>query len=231
MPIPHRVPLLVRLPDAPCLVVGGGGVARRKATWLLGHGLSVEMLAPELDALGWTPAENAGIGGTLHIRSGAYAGLQGRPYALVVAATDDPALNARIADDARAASIPVNCVDDPDRSDVLFPATHADGAVELAVTTHGHAPALASRLRTLLAAHLPPGVGAFAEALGSARTMLRMRCPDTNVRQAMLKAWASEPIPEEPDPDLPAAWLQEFEQRADAPPSPPPNPDAPEETP
>lgn len=227
MPPSLRIPLLVRLPDAPCLVVGGGTVARRKAAWLLDHGLDVEMLAPGLALPAWTPPEKTTPAGTLHVQEGAYAGLQGRSFALVVAATDDAALNARIADDARAVGIPVNCVDDPESSDIVFPATHTEGPVELAVTTHGYAPALAARLRDLLAAHLPAGVRAFTEALGAARTMLRMRCPDTNVRQALLKAWASEPIPEEPDPDLPATWLHEFETLTDA--SPPTG--APEKTP
>ena len=66
---------------------------------------------------------------------------------LVVADSGDPALDRRIAADARAAGALAYAHDQPAVSDLVFPALARRGPVSLAVTTDGVAPALARRLR------------------------------------------------------------------------------------
>ena len=66
---------------------------------------------------------------------------------LVVTATDDPAVNASVATDAKQRGIWVNAADDPANCTFTLPAIAREGAVTVAVSTGGASPALASHLR------------------------------------------------------------------------------------
>src|SRR4051812_34419753 len=93
-----RYPAFLRIHDRLCVVVGGGSVGTRKATSLLECGARVRVVGPrgtpELTAMSaasrleWRarPFEPADLDGAF----------------LAVAATDDPALNARVVELARA---------------------------------------------------------------------------------------------------------------------------------
>jgi siroheme synthase (precorrin-2 oxidase/ferrochelatase) len=70
---------------------------------------------------------------------------------LVVAHSGDAAADRRIAADARAAGALAYAHDQPDVSDLVFPALARRGPLSLAITTDGVAPALARRLREELA--------------------------------------------------------------------------------
>ena len=74
---------------------------------------------------------------------------------LVIASTDDPALNARISADCRLRHIPVNCVDDRENCDFFFPALIVRGEVSIGISTGGASPLLAALLRDRLARALP----------------------------------------------------------------------------
>ncbi len=66
---------------------------------------------------------------------------------LVVAATDDKALNRKIVADAKALSILVNAVDNPADSDFIFPAVIRRGDLTLSVCTDGASPSLTAQIR------------------------------------------------------------------------------------
>ena len=75
--------------------------------------------------------------------------------AFAVAASDDRAANARVAEDCRAARIPVNCADAPAECDFYFPAVITEGDITVAVSTGGASPALAAALKAYIAKRLP----------------------------------------------------------------------------
>ncbi len=152
---PPYYPVLLDLRDAPCLVVGGGAVACRKAAGLCAAGARVTVVAP---AVGPLPAEV-----TVHRRPYAPDDLAGAR--LVVAATDDPAVNARVAQDARARGVWVNVADDPDAGDLVLPAVAARGALRIAVSTGGASPALARRIREALEAAYGAEYGELVQLL------------------------------------------------------------------
>ena len=140
------------------LVVGGGAVATRKVRGLLDAGARVRVVAPavhdELAAL-------AAAGSGLTIERRAYAtGDAGRAL-LVIAATDRPDVNARVAADAHALGRLVNVADAPGEGNCTTAATHRAGELTVAVTAGG-VPAAAARVRDLLAERLD---GRYAEAL------------------------------------------------------------------
>jgi len=148
-----------------CLVVGGGPVAARKAAALLECGAEVTVVAPDI-----SPAM-AGLEPITVVR---------RPYrrrdldgaALALTATGHPEVDGAVYADARAAGIWVNSADDLEHCTFTLPAVHRDGPVSVAVSTGGASPALASWLRTRVAAELD-GVGQMALLLSEARARVK----------------------------------------------------------
>ncbi|PLN85043.1 siroheme synthase [Aspergillus taichungensis] len=68
--------------------------------------------------------------------------------------------------------IPVNVTDAPDLCTFSLLATHTDGPLHIGITTSGRGCKLASRLRRVVAASLPPNLGAAIDRLGAARRRL-----------------------------------------------------------
>ncbi|MEK9823337.1 MAG: NAD(P)-dependent oxidoreductase, partial [Gammaproteobacteria bacterium] len=89
------------------LVVGGGEIARRKIELVMRAGAIVEIVAPEIIAELAEPRDN------LSQRYEAYAKHALTNQALVIAATNDEAVNEQVSHDAKALGIPVNVVDGP----------------------------------------------------------------------------------------------------------------------
>lgn len=136
-------PIGLRMDGRQVIIVGAGEVAARKAGKLSMAGAKLMVIAPEFHPsrdyfleLGATLVEGPyrGLGNTL------------RPF-LVIAATNDPAVNTQVARDARALGALLVRVDDPDDSDITFPATLRRGRLSVSFATDGASPTLARRLR------------------------------------------------------------------------------------
>jgi siroheme synthase-like protein len=114
-----------------CLVVGDGGMAREKVAGLRDCGADVSTVAPgDYDA-----SDLDGVW-------------------LVVAATNDDAVNTRVAADAGARTIFCNVADVPELCSFILPAIHRRGEVSVAVSTAGASPALAQWLRDRFASQI-----------------------------------------------------------------------------
>ena len=155
---PHPLPVLLHLDGAPCLVVGAGPVGARKARALLSAGADVTVVAPELGAeLATLAVAGPPELGTLSVETRPYRSPEAAGYLLVVSATGDPGVDARVAADAASGGALVNPADPPGdgagrgAGTVLLPAVHRDGPVTVAVSTDGSGPALARWLRDRLA--------------------------------------------------------------------------------
>ncbi|SFK89578.1 uroporphyrinogen-III C-methyltransferase [Geodermatophilus ruber] len=124
-------PVGLRLLDRPVVVVGGGQVAHRRVAGLLEARARVTVVSPEV-----TPALEAlvGPGAVTWVRRRYAPGdLAGAWYA--VAATDDPAVNAAVAEEAERARVFCARADDRASSSVWTPATGRLG--DLVVGVHG----------------------------------------------------------------------------------------------
>jgi siroheme synthase-like protein len=169
-------PLMVDLRDRRVLVVGGGAVAQRKVEGLLGADARVTIVSPTLtldlaalaaqrrvdhEARGYQPGDVAG-------------------FSLVFVATDDPALNARVAAEGRERGIWVNVADDPAHCDFVLPAVLRRGPLTVSVASDGASPALAAAVRDELGAVLGEEYGPLAELVADVRRELRAegRSPD-----------------------------------------------------
>ena len=108
-----RFPLFVDLSGARCLVVGCGKVGERRARALARFGAMVSVIDPQAEDL-----EGEGI--TVCRR--AYAAGDEAGCALVVAATDNRAVNHMVAERCRRLRIPVSVADAPQECTFFFPA-------------------------------------------------------------------------------------------------------------
>lgn len=158
-------------PERPCLIAGGGRVALHKARWLLRCGARVVALSPAFDE------EFAALASQQPQQVSLIAGrCPGHPaaenlqnYQLVIAATNDAAANAALAEAARSANVLFNAVDQPELCGFYVPAMAQRGELQIAVSTAGQAPALAKAIRMELEDRYPADYAMFANALGDAR--------------------------------------------------------------
>ena len=140
-------PFFVDLTERTGLLVGGGTVALRKAEKLLPYGATVTAVSGRFQ-----PQFISVPGLKLLFRPFADGDIAGRD--MVIAATDDRALNAAVAEDCNRLGIPVNSVDAPSECSFYFPAVITEGNVTVAVSTGGASPALAAALKRYIASRL-----------------------------------------------------------------------------
>ena len=148
-----------------CLVVGGGTVALEKVDGLLEAKAVVTVVAPEI------VPELAARPVTIEQRP--YHEGEAANHRLVIVATDDPQVNARVAADAEAAGVWVNAADDVDNCTFTLPARVRRGDLLLTVSTGGRSPGLASWTRKRLEEEFGPEWGVLLQLLAEARDELR----------------------------------------------------------
>jgi precorrin-2 dehydrogenase len=178
------LPIFLDVRGRRCVVVGGGEVAARKVESLVAAGARVTVVSPNLTA----PALAAAVEREMveHIarayRRGDIAGC-----ALAYAATDDRDLHRALADEARELGIPLNVVDVPELCSFIAPAVVKRGALQIAISTGGAAPAFAARLRRELEKQFGIEYAIALAVLGAARRRLHGGELDPAARMRRLK--------------------------------------------
>ena len=175
----QHLPLFADLSNRAVLVVGGGVVAERRVTLLLEARAAVTVVAPEL-----TPrlTELAAEGAITHTARD-YAADPVEPYWLVVAATDDQAVNASVAAAAAAAKRFCNVVDDQALCTFIMPAIVDRSPVTIAIGSSGLSPVLARWIKGVIETLLPARLGALAELAGRWRQHVREQVLDPTERR------------------------------------------------
>ena len=134
-------PVFVDLSGRRALVVGGGRIAARRVNTLSQFCPNVTVVAPAIHP---DIAALAALGRVKTVERAYREGdLDGAD--LVLACTDDGALNAAVAEACRERRIPVNDASDRSRCDFLFPGIARRGPVVAGVTAGGRDHALARR--------------------------------------------------------------------------------------
>lgn len=158
-------PLFMELKDRDCLVVGGGKVAWRKVKVLMDFGAQVSVVAPEINS----EIRELGLAQQME-REFEDGDVQGRT--LVVAATDNEALNRRISQLCQALGIPVNAVDQTQDCSFIFPAYVKQGEVVAAFSSGGQSPVMTQYLKAQIKPVMTEELGELAACLGSIRDMV-----------------------------------------------------------
>lgn len=152
-------PFFLDIRKKPVLIVGGGSVAQRKAELLQKAGCRLHLVAPAIE--GTLAALLRQWGSTVTKRT--YQTKDIQDCLLVIAATADEAVNARVSADCRSRGVPINVVDCPALSDFIFPALIDRSPLIVAVSSAGASPVLARRIREKIEAMLPMTVGVLAQ--------------------------------------------------------------------
>ena len=154
------------------LLVGGGRVAAGKFSRLIAFTEKITVIAPEIsDEIKKDAASDA----RLLERDFMAADLDDAD--IVVAATDDKALNAQIASLCRERKIPVNAVDDPENCDFIFPAIIKKGRLTVSVSTNGASPIYAAMLKKQINDSLPEYIDIILEKMAALRKIVPERFP------------------------------------------------------
>ena len=161
-------PIFAIIEDKPCLVVGGGAVGERKVLDLMAAGARVTVISPTL-----TP-ELAALAdrGEITYLAEDFREEQVEGMALVMAATDDPKVNAAVSAAAQARAIWVNVADEPAYCTFIVPAQVRRGELTLAISTGGASPAVAQKLRQELEQRFGPEYKPYLTLLKGVRTRL-----------------------------------------------------------
>ena len=164
----------------PCLVLGGGPVALRKARTLLHAEAAVTVAAPRLTE----ELADLAAAGRLRWRAHCYEETMLAGMFLVVCATDDRAANEAAARSAKARGVLVNAPAQPELSDFTVPASLARGRLLLTVSTDGLSPALSRAIRAQLATLYPEALGDWLERLAAVRRELKAETGTARAREA-----------------------------------------------
>ncbi len=176
-------PLFLDIAQKPCIVLGGGKVAERKAKMLLKFGAKVKVISPDITNALQLLAQK----GKIDIARRRYKAADLRCAALVFAATDNEKTNKRIRDDARRMNIPANVVDDPDLCDFIVPSIVKKGPVVIAISTSGVLPLLSKKLRKELSVIITEDYIRYADTVGRFRKFIIDHIEDKKSRSEIMK--------------------------------------------
>lgn len=181
-------PAFLKLAGRRCLVVGAGAIGEEKIAGLLRAGADVVVVAPRATRQVRAWAREGKIRWKCcKFRPGDLAGVF-----LVVAATSSPRLHQRLYCDARRQAVLCNAADDPPNCDFYYGAVVQRGSLQIAISTEGHSPALAQRLKRLLEQEFRAEYGLWLEELGNEREKLFAKPIDPARRRRLLHRLASQ---------------------------------------
>ena len=183
-------PIFLKLTARPCIVIGAGHLAESKIDSLLAAQAQVTVIAPRANPR----VLELAAAGEIHYHPRAYQPGDIAGAFLAVAATDDAAVNRAVFAEAEVADILVNAVDDPPFCDFYFPSVVRRGELQIAISTAGHSPALAQRLRKEINHLLPLDVGDWLNELGNLRREVLQLEPLNEQRKQLLHQLAGRDV-------------------------------------
>ncbi len=185
-------PIFLAIAGRPCLVVGGGEVAARKVALLRKAGGKVTVVAPSLCQRLSLQREHGEI---VH-QPRRFAAEDIDEHVIVIAATDDAAVNQLVSELAQQRGIPVNVVDQPALCSFTMPSIVDRSPVVVAVSTGGASPVLARLLRARLETLVPAAYGRLAKLVEGFRQQVKQRFESGEERRRFWEGVLQGPIAE-----------------------------------
>jgi len=173
------LPLFFDLKNRPCLLVGGGDIALRKARLLVKAGARITVVAPEIceDLRDLVKANE----GSLVQRP--FQDTDVDQHIFVIGATDLSDINAQISHSAQAKNIPVNIVDSPELCTVITPAIVDRSPLVIAISSGGQAPVLARMARAKIETLFPASYSRLADLASRLRERVKQAFSDLEQRR------------------------------------------------
>ena len=177
-------PAFINLQGKRVVVVGGGKVAERKVLTLINAGAAITVISPLLTKRLWKEKE-AG-----HIRHLPRTYRKGdlKDSFIVIAATDSPEVNSRIAGDAPGL---LNVVDVPSECNFIAPSVVKRGPLVFAISTGGTSPAFAKAVRKDIEKSYGKVFSGYLGFVKALRSRAMQEIVDKAAREKFLKSLAS----------------------------------------
>lgn len=167
------------------LIIGGGRVALRRAKALVKAEVTCDLVAPDFSPeLAELISQS---GGQIHQQHFNTDSIQTH-FQLVLAATNDTAVNQRIAEQATALGLMVNVADNPAAGNVIFSATVDRAPLTIAINNGGASPVLSRLLRQQLEQFVPKHYGDLAALVGRYRSDVKQALPKESDRISFWKS-------------------------------------------
>ena len=187
-------PISLKLQQQPCLIVGGGHIAYRKAVLLAKAGAKVDVLAPEIDVnLLQLVQQSQGQ----YVQDVFSPSTALRHYRLVIAATDNNLVNQQVFAACEAENVLVNSVDDPPHCRFMVPAIIDRSPLVISVASNGTSPVLSRQIRTQLESSIPHGMGKLAEFSGQWRAAVKQKIVNPEERRIFWEELYASPLKEQ----------------------------------
>jgi uroporphyrin-III C-methyltransferase/precorrin-2 dehydrogenase/sirohydrochlorin ferrochelatase len=187
-------PISLKLQQQPCLIVGGGHIAYRKAVLLAKAGAALHVISPDIDANLLEIVEQSG---GQYTKAAYSSGFALRDYRLVIAATDDKAVNQAVFEACEAENVLVNSVDDPPHCRFMVPAIIDRSPLVVSIATNGASPVLSRQIRTQLEASIPHGMGKLADFSGKWRAAVKAKIENPDERRIFWEDLYASPLKEQ----------------------------------
>jgi siroheme synthase-like protein len=178
----------LKLDGKTVMVIGGGAEAHRKLQSMLDSGAKIWVisrdLCEEIQKLG-AEKKVALLKTGIKDAQAFVDSLSPKPY-ILLAATNDSALNLGLVKAAKYYNCIVYAVDNPQMSDFILPAVAHVGDVKIAVSTSGKSPAMARALRERIEGMVTKQDLLEIELQEKARAALKTKVADPNMRSKTL---------------------------------------------
>ncbi|MCR9082534.1 MAG: bifunctional precorrin-2 dehydrogenase/sirohydrochlorin ferrochelatase [Cyclobacteriaceae bacterium] len=168
----HLYPIFLKVHELNVLLIGGGFVATEKLEFLLKSSPEAQVTVvskffrPEF-------LELAEEKETVTLIEDAYHEKYLGGKHIVIAATDDKAVNLQIRNEAKERFLLVNVADTPELCDFYLGGIVTKGNLKIAISTNGKSPTTAKRLRQLLEEVLPEEIDDLLDNLNAYRDTLK----------------------------------------------------------
>ena len=177
------LPIFVNIKNKPCLIVGGGPVAARKADLFIKAGAIVTVIAPELKAeMKHHLAHGKIVWEIATFCADAMNHFPKPKY--VISATDDESVNQAVYRYCQNHDIPVNVADQTEFCDFILPAIVDRSPMTIAISTGGRSPVLARLMKARLETMIPSGFSRLADLVGRYRQKVKEAITDLDGRKA-----------------------------------------------
>lgn len=175
----QALPIFFNIAQRPCIVIGGGDVATRKVIMLRKAQGQVIVISPELcEELREMHAQ-----GEIDYVPAEFHAEQLTSACLVIAATDDEAVNEAVSVAAKRLNIPVNVVDAPALCTFTMGSVIDRSPVVIAISSEGNAPVLARHIRSKIETMLPAAYGRIAAIAGEFRDQVKAKFSNLPARR------------------------------------------------
>ncbi|MCL6231642.1 siroheme synthase CysG [Acinetobacter amyesii] len=193
-------PISLKLQQQPCLIVGGGRIAYRKAVLLAKAGAQLTVCSPEIeDDLLTLVNKTQGqyLNSIYHESVYQENAIALRQFRLVIAATNDKAVNQAVFEACEAENVLVNSVDDPPHCRFMVPAIIDRSPLVISVASNGTSPVLSRQIRTQLESSIPHGMGKLAEFSGQWRAAVKAKIVNPDERRIFWEDLYASPLKEQ----------------------------------